>query len=64
MNDVDLDKEMTLLDLLDRLLNKGIVLVGDLTISVANIDLLYVGVRLLISSVETLNRFREIDEHE
>ena len=50
------EKEVTLLDLLDRLLNKGVVLVGDLTISVADVDLIYVGLRLLLTSVETAQR--------
>lgn len=48
------NKEVTLLELLDRLLNKGVVVSGDLVISVANVDLIYVGLRVLISSVETL----------
>lgn len=52
----DLDKEVTLLDLLDRLLNKGIVIKGDLTVSVANVDLLYIGLNLIVTSVETLNQ--------
>ncbi|GAB6098312.1 hypothetical protein JCM16358_01910 [Halanaerocella petrolearia] len=55
MNDLELDRELSLLDLLDRLLNKGIVLTGDLVISVADVDLLYVGVRLIITSVENLD---------
>ena len=50
------EKEVTLLDLLDRVLNKGVVLVGDLTISVADVDLIYVGLRLLLTSVETAQR--------
>lgn len=50
------NQEVTLLELLDRLLDKGVVISGDLVISVANIDLIYVGLRVLISSVETLNQ--------
>ena len=48
------NRNVTLLELLDRLLDKGIVISGDLVISVANVDLIYVGLRVLISSVETL----------
>lgn len=48
------NRNVTLLELLDRLINKGIVISGDLTISVANVDLIYVGLRVLISSIETL----------
>ncbi len=50
------NQEVTLLELLDRLLDKGVVISGDLVISVANVDLIYVGLRVLISSVETLNK--------
>jgi hypothetical protein len=52
------EKEVTLLDLLDRALYKGIVLYGDITISVANVDLVYLGVRLLVTSIERLEEMR------
>lgn len=52
----ELDNEVTLLDLLDRLLNKGIVIKGDLTVSVANVDLLYIGLNVIVTSIETLNQ--------
>lgn len=51
-------KDVTLLELLDRVLNKGVVVSGDLVISVADVDLIYVGLRLLLSSVETMERLR------
>jgi hypothetical protein len=47
---------VTLLDLLDRVLDRGVVLRGDLTISVADVDLIYVGLRLLLCSIETAQR--------
>lgn len=47
-------KDIALLELLDRVLDKGVIVAGDLTISVADIDLIYVGLRLLLCSVETL----------
>jgi gas vesicle structural protein len=50
----DLDRQITLLDLVDRLVGKGVVLHGDITLAVADIDLIYVGLRALISSVSTL----------
>jgi len=40
-------------DLLDRLLAKGIVIQGQVLISVAGVDLVYLDLRLLLSSVET-----------
>ncbi|MBI4235899.1 MAG: gas vesicle protein K [Chloroflexi bacterium] len=44
----------TLLDLLDRLLDKGVVVAGDLTISVAEVDLLFASVRLVVTSVDKM----------
>jgi Gas vesicle protein len=41
----------SLVDLVDRLLSGGVVIVGDITLSVADVDLVHVGLRLLISSV-------------
>lgn len=53
-NTAQMEKEMTLLELLDRLIDKGIVIYGDLVISIANIDLIYLGVRLVLGSVDKL----------
>lgn len=50
------EKEMTLLELLDRLIDKGIVIHGDIIISIADIDLIYLGLRLVIGSVDTIRR--------
>jgi hypothetical protein len=52
----DLRDEVTLLELLDRVLDKGVVLTGDVTLSVADVDLVYVGLRVLLSSVEAMQR--------
>jgi gas vesicle structural protein len=48
-------QDVTLLELVDRVLNKGVVLTGDVTLSVAGVDLVYVGLRLLLASVATLD---------
>ncbi len=47
------ERQVTLLETLDRLLNQGVVVAGDVTLSVADVDLIYLGLRLLLSSVET-----------
>jgi hypothetical protein len=47
-------QEATLLDLLDRLVDNGVVLSGDVTLSVANVDLIYLGLRALLVPVERL----------
>jgi len=49
-------QEVTLLELVDRVLNKGVVLTGDITLSVADVDLVYVGLRVLLTSVGTLEQ--------
>ena len=49
-------EENTLLELLDRLLNTGVVLCGDLVVSVADIELLYLRLQLTLSSVETARK--------
>jgi hypothetical protein len=48
--------EVTLVELVDRLVDKGVVLHGDITLAVADVDLIYVGLRALISSVSSLER--------
>jgi hypothetical protein len=49
-------REIALVDLIDRLLDGGVVIHGDITLAVADVDLLYVGLRALVASVETLER--------
>lgn len=46
--------EVTLVDLVDRLLGAGVVAAGDVTLSVANIDLVHVNLRALIASAGTI----------
>ena len=53
--------EVTLLELVDRVLNKGVVVSGDITLSVADVDLVYVGLRVLLASVGTLERLEAGD---
>ena len=52
------EHRITLLETLDRVLNKGVVIAGDVTLSVADVDLIFVGLRLLLSSVETARDLR------
>jgi hypothetical protein len=50
------ERDVSLLDLVDRLLDGGVVIHGDITLAVADVDLLYVGLRALVASVETIER--------
>ena len=49
-------EELVLGDLLNHVLDKGVVIGGSVTISVADIDLLVLDLRLLLTSVETSMR--------
>jgi hypothetical protein len=57
-NIIDRSKDITILEILDRVLNKGVILTGDVVISVADIDLVYVGVKLMLCSVETMEQLK------
>ena len=48
--------EMTLLDILDHVLNQGVVLRGNIIISLAGVDLVYLGLDVILTSVETALR--------
>ncbi|PDW01151.1 gas vesicle protein GvpJ [Candidatus Viridilinea mediisalina] len=52
------ERELTLLDLLDRILDKGVIIIGDVTISVANVDLVYLGLKVLLTSVDNAEKLR------
>lgn len=46
-------QSVSLCDALDRVLNTGVVALGEVTISVADVDLLYLGLQLVITSIKT-----------
>lgn len=54
------EREVTLLDLLDRILDKGVILFGDVTISVADVDLIYLGLKVLLTSIEKAEKMRSM----
>lgn len=47
--------DLSLLETLDHVLNRGLVIAGEITIAVADVDLIFVGLNVLVSSVETAN---------
>jgi gas vesicle structural protein len=49
----DPSDEMTLLDILDHVLNQGVVLRGNVVISLAGVDLVFLGLDVILTSVET-----------
>jgi hypothetical protein len=54
--EIDEDDELSLLETLDHVLDHGLVIAGEVTIAVADVDLVYLGLNLLLGSVETVNR--------
>lgn len=61
LNEIQAKQKVTLLEILDRVLDKGVVIRGDIIISVANVDLIYLGLQLILSSVETMEKARRGD---
>jgi gas vesicle structural protein len=55
------DERVRLVELVDRVLDRGVVLRGDVMISVAGVDLVYLELHLLLSAVETLKRHSDAD---
>ena len=47
------ETDVSMLETLDHVLNRGLVIAGEITISVADIDLIFLGLNVLVSSVET-----------
>ena len=54
--ELDADEELSLLETLDHVLDRGLVIAGEVTIAVADVDLVYLGLNLLLGSVETVDR--------
>jgi len=49
------ESELSLLETLDHVLSKGLVITGEITISVADVDLIFLGLNVLVSSAEKAN---------
>ena len=50
-------KQLTIIDLIDRILDKGVVINGDITLSIVGVDLLSLKINLVIASLETAKRY-------
>jgi len=46
-------EEVSLIEVLDHVLNAGVVIQGSVVISVAGVDLIYLGLNAVLTSVET-----------
>lgn len=56
------EEDISLLDILDHVLNAGVVIHGSLVLSLAGVDLVYVGLNVVLTSVETALRNLAADE--
>ncbi len=58
----DSQEDVSLLDILDHVLNAGVVIHGSLVLSIAGVDLVYVGLNVVLTSVETALRTLRSEE--
>jgi len=58
-NKVQGGQDLALADLLDRALSTGVVIWGEATISLAGVDLVYVGLKVLVASVDAAQRMKD-----
>lgn len=50
------ESELSLLETLDHVLDRGLVISGEITIAVADVDLIFLGLNILLGSVETIQQ--------
>jgi hypothetical protein len=55
------NRHVTLLELLDRIVDKGVMVKGEILLSVADIELIYLNLGLLLASVKTVVHAARID---
>lgn len=51
--------ELSLLETLDHLLDRGVVIAGEATISVGDVDLLYLGLNIVLANVDAVMKRRD-----
>jgi hypothetical protein len=54
--DTNDDDQISLVDILDHVLNQGVIVRGNLVISLAGVDLVYIGLDVILTSIETAMR--------
>ena len=54
----DADEELSLLETLDHLLDRGVVIAGEAVVSIGDVDLLYLGLNIVLANVDALTRRR------
>jgi hypothetical protein len=56
MNELESTDDITLLETLDHLLDRGVVIAGEAVISIGNVDLLYLGLNIVLANVDAVMR--------
>ena len=59
---LDAEDEVSLVEILDHVLNSGVVIHGSLVISLAGVDLVYLGLNVVLTSVETALKNLQAEE--
>ena len=49
VHDVGMHEDVALVDLIDRLIGGGVVVTGDIVLGIADVDLVYLGLRLVLA---------------
>ncbi|MFL6212211.1 MAG: gas vesicle protein [Pyrinomonadaceae bacterium] len=57
------EHELSLLETLDHVLTRGLVIAGEITIAVADVDLIFMGLNVVLTSVETAHEILGAREH-
>ena len=50
------DEELSLLETLDHLLDRGVVIAGEAIVSIGDVDLLYLGLNVVLANVDAVQR--------
>ena len=56
-------ERLALVELVNRVLDKGVVVTGEVTISIGGVDLLFLGLQLVLSSIDSLVKADHISAH-
>jgi len=60
LNGGEVENQSSLLDVLDNVLNKGAVLNGDVVLGVANVDLVYVKLSVLLAAFDKVTKSQPV----
>lgn len=56
------NQQVSLLEILDHVVNNGVVIQGSIVISLAGVDLIYVGLNVVLTAVETALQYMDRDQ--